>query len=564
MVMTAEDKSRIIDEYKTKDGDTGSPEVQVALLTHRISYLTEHFKEHKKDFHSRTGLLKLVGQRRKMFELLEKQGHSTLPHADPAARPAQITDDGPAAGDGPRPPSLFPPLHFLVGCGEHFRTPGSPHPSRLDHLGDRDESPNKDDYMLTPFDKLSLPTQVGSIDITLETGKMANQTGGSVWIQSGGTVVLVTAVNQPLEFDRGFFPLTCNYMEKTYAAGRIPGGYFRREIGRPSDRETLVSRLIDRPVRPLFAKGYKEEVQIIATVLSADRHVNPDVLAITGASAALQISAMPFQGPIASARVGYVNDEFVLFPSYKKVAEKSSLNIVFAATRDAVVMVEGRRGISPRGPHRRGPGVGTQAADSPVRRPGRTGAKRLESPRSRSRRPKWDESLAARVEEIISDDFKAALSVPEKMARKAAKGEAKAKAAETLLAELPEDDERIGQLGTILEKLEKKIVRTPHQGRGSTHRRPRPDHGAPPVHGSGPAAHDPRLLPVPARRDLGHRHRHPGLHPGRAAVRDPHRRGHQALHAALQLPALLRGRSPDAPEPQPPRDRARHPGRTGH
>ncbi|MFW5837605.1 MAG: polyribonucleotide nucleotidyltransferase [Desulfovibrionaceae bacterium] len=195
--------------------------------------------------------------------------------------------------------------------------------------------------MLKPFDKTSLTTQLGDISINIETGKMANQANGAALVQSGNTVVLVTAVTQTLEYERGFFPLTCNYLEMFYAAGRIPGSYFRREVGRPSERETLVSRLIDRPIRPLFPKQFRDEVQVMATVLSAGKNTNPDVLAITGASAALTISDIPFNGPIVGARVGYINDKFVLYPTYANAQEHSSLNLIFAATRDAVVMVEG-------------------------------------------------------------------------------------------------------------------------------------------------------------------------------------------------------------------------------
>ncbi|MFO7595435.1 MAG: polyribonucleotide nucleotidyltransferase, partial [Desulfocurvibacter africanus] len=195
--------------------------------------------------------------------------------------------------------------------------------------------------MLKPFEPIRISTNVAGIDIELETGRFANQADGAVLVRSGDTVVLVTAVTQALPEDKGFFPLTCNYQEMSYAAGRIPGGYFRREIGRPSDRETLVSRLIDRPLRPSFPKGFRDEVQIIATVLSADKNVNPDVLAVTGASAALHISKIPFNGPLASTRVGYVNGGFVAFPTYQNITELSSLNMVLAASRDAVVMVEG-------------------------------------------------------------------------------------------------------------------------------------------------------------------------------------------------------------------------------
>ncbi len=185
-----------------------------------------------------------------------------------------------------------------------------------------------------------LSTQIDNNDYYLETGKIANQAHGSVWIQSGDTVVLVTVVTQPLERDIDFMPLVVDYLEMSYAAGRIPGSYFRREIGRPSERETLVSRLIDRPIRPLFPEGFKQEVQIIATVLSADPDHDPDVLAITGASSALHLSHIPFLGPIAGARIAYVEDNFILDPTQTEL-EYSQLNLVIAGTENAVVMVEG-------------------------------------------------------------------------------------------------------------------------------------------------------------------------------------------------------------------------------
>lgn len=136
---------------------------------------------------------------------------------------------------------------------------------------------------------------IGGKEIILETGRVATQAHGSVTIQCGGTVVLVTVCSQPLDFDRGFFPLTVEYSERMYAAGRIPGSFFRREIGRPSERETLVSRLIDRPIRPLFPKGLPEDVQVLASVISSDRK-RSDVLSITAASAAVMLSPLPFAG----------------------------------------------------------------------------------------------------------------------------------------------------------------------------------------------------------------------------------------------------------------------------
>ncbi|KAB1442427.1 polyribonucleotide nucleotidyltransferase [Pseudodesulfovibrio senegalensis] len=312
--------------------------------------------------------------------------------------------------------------------------------------------------MLKPFDKTSLTTTVGNIDITIESGRMANQASGAVWIQSGGTVVLVTATTQPLEIDRGFFPLTCNYQEMAYAAGRIPGGYFRREVGRPSERETLVSRLIDRPIRPLFTKGFADEVQVIATVLSADKNVNPDVLALTGASAALHISKMPFEGPIAGARVGYVNKEFVLYPTYQGIADSSALNLVFAASRDAVVMVEGGGDFVSEDLVADALEWGHEqiqplfAMQDELRE--KCGVAKMEV-----QAPEEDEELSSYVAEIITDDLKTALTTAEKMARKDAKSAAKAKAKEAVSEKFPDDEAKAKQVGDIVGKLEKKIVR---------------------------------------------------------------------------------------------------------
>jgi polyribonucleotide nucleotidyltransferase len=176
--------------------------------------------------------------------------------------------------------------------------------------------------------------------LSIEAGKVARQADGAVWVRYGDTVVLVTAVaaRQPRE-GIDFFPLTVDYQERAYAAGKIPGSFFRRE-GRPHEKETLTSRLIDRPVRPLFPKGYRNDVQIIATVLSADQQNDPDVLAMLGASAALTISGIPFLGPMAGLRVGRAGGRFVLNPTYAQLDE-SDMDVVVAGTEGAVVMVEG-------------------------------------------------------------------------------------------------------------------------------------------------------------------------------------------------------------------------------
>jgi polyribonucleotide nucleotidyltransferase len=181
--------------------------------------------------------------------------------------------------------------------------------------------------------------QYGEHQVTIDTGAVARQADGAVLVDMAETTVLVTAVGRK-EADPGrdFFPLTVNYQEKTYAAGKIPGGFFKRE-GRPSEKEVLTCRLIDRPVRPLFPKGFKNEVQIIATVMSLNPDVDPDIPAMIGASAALAISGMPFAGPIGAAKVGYIDGEYVLNPGNAAVAD-SKLELVVAGTKDAVLMVE--------------------------------------------------------------------------------------------------------------------------------------------------------------------------------------------------------------------------------
>ena len=182
--------------------------------------------------------------------------------------------------------------------------------------------------------------EVGGKPLTIHTGKLAKQASGSALIQYGESVVLVTVVSSDEERSTDFLPLTVEYQEKIYAAGRIPGNYFRREIGRPSEKETLTARLIDRPIRPLFPKKYRYETQVIATVLSMDQENDPDVLAMTGASVALEISDIPFAGPIACVRVGRIDGQFVVNPTISQLAD-SDINIIAAGSKTGVVMVEG-------------------------------------------------------------------------------------------------------------------------------------------------------------------------------------------------------------------------------
>ncbi len=186
--------------------------------------------------------------------------------------------------------------------------------------------------------------QYGQHTVTFETGEIARQADAAVLVEMAGTVVLVTVVGQKEASEhRDFFPLTVNYQEKTYAAGRIPGGFFKRE-GRPSEKETLTARLIDRPIRPLFPEGFHNEVQVVATVVSLNPEIDPDIPSMLGASAALTLSGMPFQGPIAAARVGYVNGQYVLNPTAEEL-EDSWLDLVVAGTAKAVLMVESEADI---------------------------------------------------------------------------------------------------------------------------------------------------------------------------------------------------------------------------
>ena len=181
--------------------------------------------------------------------------------------------------------------------------------------------------------------EYGNQTVTLETGEIARQASGAVKVSMGDTVLLVTVVaEKEAREGRDFFPLTVNYQEKFYAAGVIPGGFFRRE-GRPTEKETLTSRLIDRPIRPLFPKGFMNEVQVIATVMASDRDTDTEIPAMIGTSAALALSGVPFQGPIGAARVGYRDGEYLLNPPLS-AKDESDLELTVAGTADAVLMVE--------------------------------------------------------------------------------------------------------------------------------------------------------------------------------------------------------------------------------
>ena len=310
------------------------------------------------------------------------------------------------------------------------------------------------------FEPTRVVAQVGGKEVILESGRLANQADGAVWVQCGGTVVLVTVCSQPLEFDKGFFPLTVEYSEKMYAAGRIPGSFFRREIGRPSERETLVSRLIDRPIRPLFPKGLHEDVQVLASVISADQENDSDILAITGASAALMVSRLPFDGPVAGGRIGRVNGRLILNPTYEEQAQ-SDLNLVFAASREALTMVEGEANFVPEDDIIEALEWGRKEIQPLIDAQFRL-AELCGKPKMDFTPQEDDPALLARVEELaLGAGLDKALRVPEKLARKEARKAVKSSVLEAL-AQDPAwagNESALKAVPDLLGALEKRLVR---------------------------------------------------------------------------------------------------------
>ena len=299
--------------------------------------------------------------------------------------------------------------------------------------------------------------QYGEHVVTLETGAIARQADGAVLVDMAETVVLVTAVGRKTaDPGRDFFPLTVNYQEKTYAAGKIPGGFFKRE-GRPGEKETLVCRLIDRPIRPLFPKGFKNEVQVIATVMSLNPDVDPDIPALIGASAALAISGMPFAGPVGAAKVGYINGNYVLNPGVAALQD-SDLELVVAGTQDAVLMVESEaKGLSEDvmlGAVMYGHEQMQTAIDTI-----RELAAEAGKPAWDWQAPEEDQELASAVETQAAAGFTEAYQISDKMERQAAVGDVKAAAVEALASEGDDAKWTAEDVKGALSKLEKKVVR---------------------------------------------------------------------------------------------------------
>jgi polyribonucleotide nucleotidyltransferase len=298
--------------------------------------------------------------------------------------------------------------------------------------------------------------QFGEHAVSIETGAIARQADGAVLVDMAETQVLVTAVGRKTaDPGRDFFPLTVNYQEKTYAAGKIPGGFFKRE-GRPAEKEILVCRLIDRPIRPLFPKGFTNEVQIIATVISLNPDVDPDIPALIGASAALAISGMPFAGPIGAAKVGYRDGEYLLNPGLESL-KTSSLELVVAGTKDAVLMVESEAAGLDEDVMLGAVMYGHEQLQVAINAINELAAE-VGKPSWDWQAPEEDQDLTAAVAAQATDGLTAAYQITDKQERQGAVGDAKSAAIEALAAG---DDARwsADEVKGALYKLEKSIVR---------------------------------------------------------------------------------------------------------
>jgi polyribonucleotide nucleotidyltransferase len=296
--------------------------------------------------------------------------------------------------------------------------------------------------------------EIGGQTITFETGKLAKQTDGSVVVSCGDSMVLVTAVAEKVSKNMGFLPLTIEYQERMYAAGRIPGSYFRREIGRPSEKEVLTCRLTDRPLRPLFPDGYMCETQIITTVFSADPEIDPDTLAMNGASFALTISDIPWNGPIAAARVGYLDGEYVLNPSRSQL-EKSEMDLVIAGTATAVVMVEGRTGELSEDVVLEGIFFAHEGIQPLIDLQNQL-REELGKPKREVIPPEVNETLKAKVEELAAAGMEEVVTTADKMERGGRYDQLKASVIEQIDDELYEDEKEVFGL---LSGYKKKVMR---------------------------------------------------------------------------------------------------------
>lgn len=299
--------------------------------------------------------------------------------------------------------------------------------------------------------------QYGRHQVTIETGEIARQADAAVIVTMDDTAVLVTVVaNQNVADGQDFFPLTVDYQEKTYSAGKIPGGFFRRE-GRPSEEETLISRLIDRPIRPLFPDGFFNEIQIIATVIAFNPEVQPDIPAMIGASAALRLSGVPFNGPIGAARVGFINDEFVLNPSQKQL-KKSRLDLVVAGTADAVLMVESEADQLSEETMLGAVLFGHEAQQTVIREINAL-AEKAAKPAWDWTAPEIDAELTEEVKKLCAEKLTNAYQIADKQERQAAVATVHEEAAAVLAPEVEDAKWTAKKVGEYVHELEYRTVR---------------------------------------------------------------------------------------------------------
>ncbi len=298
--------------------------------------------------------------------------------------------------------------------------------------------------------------QYGAHEVTLETGEIARQASGAVLVNMADTVVMVTVVGaKTADPSRGFFPLTVDYQEKTYAAGRIPGGFFKRE-GRPSEKETLTCRLIDRPIRPLFPKGFMNEVQVVANVISMNPEVDPDIVAMLGTSAALAISGIPFDGPIGAARVGYLGGEYVLNPTYSQLQE-SDLNLVVAGTQNAVLMVESEAKVLSESVMLGSVVFGHEQMQAAINAINELAAE-VNPVRWEWQSPEADPAIAQKVAEQGTQAITEAYAIADKMDRQNRLGEIRDEIVAALVSDA-DDSPSEGDVRDAIGKLEKTLVR---------------------------------------------------------------------------------------------------------
>jgi polyribonucleotide nucleotidyltransferase len=303
---------------------------------------------------------------------------------------------------------------------------------------------------------IKLETLINDMPFSLETGRLAKQANGAVVASYGDSIVLVSAVaSKDIKEGVDFLPLLVDYQEMFYAAGRIPGGYFKREIGRPSEREVLTCRLIDRPLRPRFPDGYRHDTQIIATVLSADPEVDTDVIAITGASAALSVSNIPFDGPIAGVRVGRIDGEFVVNPARSQLA-LSDMNIIVAGSRDAIVMVEGGAALLPEKDVSDAIFFAHDALQPLIDLQEELMAKAGKEKFSVTP-PEPNPELLERVTGLAQDRLSQVIKEPDKMKRGDAKAQIKKEVKEALMEDFPDMEKEVAG---ILKEMEKDLLRS--------------------------------------------------------------------------------------------------------